>query len=66
MGLAVRPRRGAPPERPPVSLILAVSMVAAGIVYPVTDSALQHTSPIMIATLRALVHADRSRQTDGS
>jgi drug/metabolite transporter (DMT)-like permease len=39
----------------PVSLILAVSMTAAGIVYPVTDSALQHTSPIMIATLRALV-----------
>ena len=39
----------------PVSLILAVSMVAAGIVYPVTDSALHHTSPIMIATLRALV-----------
>ncbi len=30
-------------------------MTAAGIVYPVTDSALHHTSPIMIATLRALV-----------
>ena len=30
-------------------------MVAAGVVYPVTDSALHHTSPIMIATLRALV-----------
>src|SRR5579871_2097070 len=29
-------------------------MTAAGIVYPVTDSALHHTSPIMIATLRAL------------
>jgi len=29
-------------------------MVAAGVVYPVTDSALNHTSPIMIATLRAL------------
>jgi drug/metabolite transporter (DMT)-like permease len=42
-------------ERLPVSLILAVSMVAAGVVYPVTDSALKHTSPIMIATLRALV-----------
>jgi drug/metabolite transporter (DMT)-like permease len=42
-------------ERLPVSLILAVSMIAAGIVYPVTDSALKHTSPIMIATLRALV-----------
>ena len=41
-------------ERLPVSLILAVSMVAAGVVYPVTDSALNHTSPIMIATLRAL------------
>jgi drug/metabolite transporter (DMT)-like permease len=42
-------------ERLPVSLILAVSMIAAGVVYPVTDSALKHTSPIMIATLRALV-----------
>jgi len=42
-------------ERTPVSLILAVSMIAAGVVYPVTDSALKHTSPIMIATLRALV-----------
>ncbi len=30
-------------------------MTAAGIVYPVTDAALHHTSPIMIATLRALV-----------
>jgi hypothetical protein len=30
-------------------------MIAAGVVYPVTDSALRHTSPIMIATLRALV-----------
>ncbi len=39
----------------PVPAILAVSMVAAGVVYPVTDSALHHTSPIMIATLRALV-----------
>jgi drug/metabolite transporter (DMT)-like permease len=38
----------------PVSLILAISMTAAGIVYPVTDAALHHTSPIMIATLRAL------------
>ena len=36
-------------------MILAVSMTAAGVVYPVTDSALHHTSPIMIATLRALV-----------
>jgi drug/metabolite transporter (DMT)-like permease len=42
-------------ERVPVSLILAVSMIAAGVVYPVTDSALKHTSPIMIATVRALV-----------
>jgi drug/metabolite transporter (DMT)-like permease len=39
----------------PVSLILGVSMIAAGVVYPVTDSALHHTSPILIATLRALV-----------
>ena len=30
-------------------------MMAAGVVYPVTDAALRHTSPIMIATLRALV-----------
>ena len=29
-------------------------MTAAGVVYPVTDTALHHTSPIMIATLRAL------------
>jgi drug/metabolite transporter (DMT)-like permease len=42
-------------ERLPVSLVLAISMIAAGVVYPVTDSALKHTSPIMIATLRALV-----------
>jgi len=42
-------------ERLPVSLILAVSMIAAGVVYPITDSALKHTSPIMIATLRAFV-----------
>jgi len=49
-----RPRPNALHERSPVSLILAVSMVAAGVVYPVTDSALNHTSPIMIATLRAL------------
>jgi drug/metabolite transporter (DMT)-like permease len=48
-------RSGALHQRLPVSLILAVSMVAAGVVYPVTDSALKHTSPIMIATLRALV-----------
>jgi drug/metabolite transporter (DMT)-like permease len=39
----------------PVSLILVVSMTAAGVVYPVTDAALHHTSPIMIAALRALV-----------
>jgi drug/metabolite transporter (DMT)-like permease len=42
-------------DRLPVSLILLVSMTAAGVVYPVTASALKHTSPIMIATLRALV-----------
>ncbi len=48
-------RSSAPHERLPVSLVLAVSMIAAGVVYPVTDSALKHTSPIMIATLRALV-----------
>ena len=48
-------RSRAPHDRLSVSLILGVSMVAAGVVYPVTDSALKHTSPIMIATLRALV-----------
>lgn len=42
-------------ERLPVSLILAISMIAAGVVYPVTDSALKHSSPIMIACLRALL-----------
>jgi drug/metabolite transporter (DMT)-like permease len=42
-------------DRLPVSVILVVSMTAAGIVYPVTDAALHHTSPIMIAALRALV-----------
>lgn len=51
---------GGQPERVPrrtlpVSVILGISMVAAGVVYPVTDSALRHTSPIMIATLRAIV-----------
>jgi drug/metabolite transporter (DMT)-like permease len=45
-------RRG---DGAPVWLILAVSMTAAGVVYPVTSAALPHTSPIMIATLRALV-----------
>ena len=30
-------------------------MTAAGVVYPVTDSALHHTTTIMIATLRALL-----------
>lgn len=30
-------------------------MIAAGVVYPVTDAALHHSTPIMIATLRALV-----------
>jgi hypothetical protein len=29
-------------------------MIAAGVVYPVTGAALHYTSPIMIATLRAL------------
>jgi hypothetical protein len=29
-------------QRLPVSLILLVSMVAAGVVYPVTDSTLHH------------------------
>jgi hypothetical protein len=35
-------RSGPLRERLPVSLILAVSMIAAGVVYPVTDSALKH------------------------
>jgi drug/metabolite transporter (DMT)-like permease len=42
-------------HRLPVSVILVVSMTAAGVIYPVTDSALHHTSPIMIAALRAVV-----------
>jgi drug/metabolite transporter (DMT)-like permease len=56
MGVGVREQRerGAQ-HRLPVSLILLVSMTAAGVVYPVTDSALHHTSPIMIATLRAVI-----------
>jgi hypothetical protein len=33
----------------PVSLILIVSMTAAGVVYPITDAALHHTPPVMIA-----------------
>ncbi len=49
------PAEPAAPQRLSVSLILVVSMTAAGVVYPVTDAALHHTSPIMIATLRALV-----------
>jgi hypothetical protein len=53
-GLTVRTTRGAPPKRLPVSVILAVSMTAAGVVYPVTDSALHHTSPIMRLWLWAL------------
>jgi drug/metabolite transporter (DMT)-like permease len=48
-------RERVPNHRLPVSLILAVSMTAAGVVYPVTGSALHHTTPIMIAALRALV-----------
>jgi hypothetical protein len=55
VGAEMEDRASALHERLPVSLILAVSMIAAGVVYPVTDSALKHTSPIMIATLRALV-----------
>jgi hypothetical protein len=47
-------RAGVLREPVPVSLILAVSMVPAGVVYPVMDSAPKHTSPIMIATSRAL------------
>jgi drug/metabolite transporter (DMT)-like permease len=47
-----QPQRAA--QRLPVPVILGVSMTAAGVVYPVTDAALHHTSPIMIATLRAL------------
>jgi drug/metabolite transporter (DMT)-like permease len=34
--------------------MLGMSMTAAGVVYPVTDAALNHTSPIMIAALRAV------------
>jgi len=48
-------RERVPRRALPVSVILGISTVAAGVVHPVTDSALHHTSPIMIATLRALV-----------
>jgi drug/metabolite transporter (DMT)-like permease len=53
VGIESQPQRRA--GQLPVPVILAVSMTAAGVVYPVTDAALHHTSPIMIATLRALV-----------
>src|SRR5690242_8070842 len=48
-------RSGHVPHRLPVSPVLGVSMTAAGVVYPVTDAALHHTTPITIAALRALV-----------
>ena len=53
VGIESQPQRRA--GQLPVPVILAVSMTAAGVVYPVTDAALHHPSPIMIATLRALV-----------
>lgn len=40
---------------PPVGLSLGVAMVFAGAVYPVTAFALDSTSPIVIATLRAVL-----------
>jgi drug/metabolite transporter (DMT)-like permease len=46
-----------PDERAPrvgVPVILGGAMLLAGIVYPVTGSALRHTTPLMIATVRAL------------
>ena len=39
---------------PPVSAILAVAMLTAGIVYPVTGAALHQTTPITIAAVRAI------------
>src|SRR6478672_9429991 len=42
-------------HRPPVWLSLGLSMVLAGAVYPVTAFALDSTTPITIATLRALL-----------
>lgn len=39
----------------PVALTLGVSVIAAAVVYPVTGSALHHTTPVMIAMLRAAV-----------
>jgi drug/metabolite transporter (DMT)-like permease len=42
-------------HRPPVWVSLGVSMVVAGAVYPVTAFALDSTTPIMVATLRALL-----------
>jgi drug/metabolite transporter (DMT)-like permease len=41
----------------PVSVVLAVVVVFAGIVYPVTGSALRYTTPAVIATIRALASA---------
>ena len=43
-----------PAARIPVAAILGVSMLVAGIVYPVTGSALDHTTPITIAAVRAI------------
>src|SRR6187200_235239 len=38
----------------PVPVILGVAMVTAGVVYPVTGAALDHTTPITIAAVRAI------------
>ncbi|HEY1516482.1 MAG TPA: DMT family transporter [Solirubrobacteraceae bacterium] len=47
-------RQRGPGRGLPVPVTLGVSMIAAGVVYPVTDAALHHASPTVIATLRAL------------
>ena len=49
------PTRRPARNHPPVWLSLGLSMVVAGAVYPVTAFALDSTTPIMIATLRALL-----------
>jgi drug/metabolite transporter (DMT)-like permease len=49
----VAPGRSAPAA--PVALVLGVSVVFAGVAYPVTGAALQFTTPALIAIVRALV-----------
>ena len=43
-----------PRQNLPIPVILAVVVVFAGIAYPVTGAALRHTTPALVATVRAL------------